>query len=85
MKVAILGYGTVGSAVVKALIENEKIIKARCGQNIIPVIALARSVKKNSLIPVTQNADEILNRKDIDVFVELMGGVKEPFAIINNF
>ena len=82
MKVAILGYGTVGSAVVKALIENEKIIKARCGQNIIPVIALARSVKKNSLIPVTQNADEILNRKDIDVFVELMGGVKEPFAII---
>lgn len=82
MKVAILGYGTVGSAVVKALIENEKIIKARCGQNIIPVIALARSVKKNSLIPVTQNADEILNRKDIDVFVELMGGVKEPFTII---
>lgn len=82
MKVAILGYGTVGSAVVKALIENEKIIKARCGQNIIPVIALARSVKKNSLIPVTQNADEILNRKDIDVFVELMGGIKEPFAMI---
>lgn len=82
MKVAILGYGTVGSAVVKALIENEKIIKARCGQSITPVIALARSVKKNSLIPVTQNADEILNRKDIDVFVELMGGIKEPFAMI---
>ncbi|MCH5336816.1 MAG: homoserine dehydrogenase [Campylobacter sp.] len=82
MKVAILGYGTVGSAVVKALIENEKIIKARCGQSITPVIALARNAKKNSLIPVTTNVDEITKREDIDVFVELMGGVEEPFKII---
>ncbi len=82
MKVAILGYGTVGSAVVKALIENEKIIKARCGQSITPVIALARSAKKDALIPVTLDADEILKRKDIDVFVELMGGVETPFKLI---
>lgn len=82
MKVAILGYGTVGSAVVKALIENEKIIKARCGQSITPIIALARSPKKSSLIPITTRVDEILNREDIDVFVELMGGVDEPFRII---
>lgn len=82
MKVAILGYGTVGSAVVKALIENEKIIKARCGQSITPVIALARNAKKNSPIPITTNVDEITKREDIDVFVELMGGVEEPFKII---
>lgn len=46
MKVAILGYGTVGSAVVKFLLENDKLIRARCGQSITPVIALARSPKK---------------------------------------
>ncbi|EOI0717601.1 homoserine dehydrogenase, partial [Campylobacter jejuni] len=40
MKVAILGYGTVGSAVVKFLLENDKLIRARCGQSITPVIAL---------------------------------------------
>ncbi|TKX31870.1 homoserine dehydrogenase [Campylobacter aviculae] len=82
MKIAILGYGVVGSAVAKALIENEKIIRARCGQNITPVIALARH-KKDALIPITTNIDEILQREDIDVFVELMGGIEKPFEIVS--
>lgn len=83
MRVAILGYGTVGSNVAKVLIENEKIIKARCGQSITPVIALARHIKKDALIPITLDVDEILNFKDIDVYVELMGGIKQPFEIIS--
>lgn len=83
MRVAILGYGTVGSNVAKVLIENEKIIKARCGQSIIPVIALARHTKKDALIPITSDINEILNFKDIDVFVELMGGIELPFKIIS--
>ena len=83
MKVAILGYGTVGSAVVKTLLENQKIIKARCGQDIIPVIALAKTPKNNALIPITTNVNEILNRDDIDVFVELMGGIDKPYELIS--
>lgn len=83
MRVAILGYGTVGSNVAKVLIENEKIIKARCGQSITPVIALARHAKKDALIPITSDINEILNFKDIDVFVELMGGIELPFQIIS--
>ncbi|EDO8527390.1 homoserine dehydrogenase [Campylobacter jejuni] len=82
MKVAILGYGTVGSAVVKFLLENDKLIRARCGQSITPVIALARSPKKNALIPITHSVEEILNA-DVDVFVELMGGVDEAFKIVS--
>ncbi|EOJ9174517.1 homoserine dehydrogenase, partial [Campylobacter jejuni] len=82
MKVAILGYGTVGSAVVKFLLENDKLIRARCGQSITPVIALARSPKKNALIPITHSVEEILNT-DVDVFVELMGGVDEAFKIVS--
>lgn len=81
MKVAILGYGTVGSAVVKFLLENDKLIRARCGQSITPVIALARS-PKNALIPITHSVAEILNA-DVDVFVELMGGVDEAFKIVS--
>lgn len=82
MKIAILGYGVVGSAVTKALIENKNIIKARCGKEIIPVIALARSVKKNSLIPISTDFNELLERQDIDVFVELMGGIDIPFKMV---
>ncbi|MBK1993813.1 homoserine dehydrogenase [Campylobacter novaezeelandiae] len=83
MRIAILGYGTVGSNVAKVLIENKKIIKARCGQSITPVIALARHAKKDALIPITSDINEILNFKDIDVFVELMGGIELPFQIIS--
>lgn len=83
MNVAILGYGTVGSAVCEALIKNEKIIKARCGTSIKPVIALARTEKANALVPITFNADELIKRDDIDVFVEVMGGIDEPFQIVS--
>ncbi|EAK0771233.1 homoserine dehydrogenase [Campylobacter lari] len=83
MKIAILGYGTVGSAVVETLLKNQDLIKARCDEEIIPVIALARNPKPNALIPVVDDIDEVLEREDIDVFVELMGGIDLPFEIIS--
>ncbi|OCX42701.1 homoserine dehydrogenase [Campylobacter ornithocola] len=83
MKIAILGYGTVGSAVVETLLKNQDLIKARCNEEIIPVIALARSLKPNALIPIVNDIDEVLEREDIDVFVELMGGIDLPFEIIS--
>ncbi|MCX2682716.1 homoserine dehydrogenase [Campylobacter sp. MIT 21-1684] len=83
MKVAVLGYGVVGSAVVKFLIENQRNIQARCGQSIEPVIAFSRSIKQDALIPMTTNFEELLYRKDIDVFVELMGGIDEPFSMVS--
>ncbi|MCV3374138.1 homoserine dehydrogenase [Campylobacter lari] len=83
MKIAILGYGTVGSAVVETLLKNQDLIKARCDEEIIPVIALARNPKTNALIPVVNDIDEVLEREDIDVFVELMGGIDLPFEIIS--
>ncbi|HEG2581667.1 TPA: homoserine dehydrogenase [Campylobacter lari] len=83
MKIAILGYGTVGSAVVETLLKNQDLIKARCDEEIVPVIALARSAKPNALIPVVNDIDEVLECEDIDVFVELMGGIDLPFEIIS--
>jgi len=83
MRVAILGYGVVGSAVAKTLLLNKEIIKARCGQSIEPIIALARSVKKDALIPISFDVKELIKRDDIDVFVELMGGIEEPFNIVS--
>ena len=83
MKIALLGYGTVGSAVAKVLLENQEIISARCGQILEPVIALARSKKPNSLVPVVNDINEILKRDDIDIYVELMGGIDEPFKRVS--
>ncbi len=84
IKVGLLGYGTVGSAVCKALLDNAELIKARCGKDIKPIVAVARSKKSNSLVPVSANLNEVLQRADIDIFVELMGGTDTAFTAVKN-
>ena len=92
MKIAILGLGTVGKGVLDVLVNNQKIITARAGEQIIPVAALVRDLAKAkeaikaydlANFTLSTNADEILMRNDIDVFVELIGGVDLPRELIS--
>ena len=85
MKVAILGVGTVGSEVANILIKNKDIILARAGVSIEPVIGLVRdtSKKRDVQIPLSNDAGSIIERDDIDVFVELMGGIEKPYEIVS--
>ena len=85
MNIAILGVGTVGEAVAKILLQNKKLITARCGEEIVPVIGVVRNLnkKRDVAIPLTDDIDSVLEREDIDVFVELMGGVEEPFRVVS--
>ena len=84
IKVAVLGYGTVGSAVCEGLLKNEGLIRARCGATIKPVVAVARSQKPAACVPVSTDLDEVLDRDDIDIFVELMGGVDTAFSAVKS-
>lgn len=85
MNIAILGVGTVGEAVAKILLQNKKLIAARCGEEIVPLVGVVRNLskKKDVAIPLTDDMDSVLEREDIDVFVELMGGVEEPFRVVS--
>ena len=85
MNIAILGVGTVGEAVAKILLQNKKLIAARCGEEIVPVIGVVRNLnkKRDVAIPLTDDMGSVLERDDIDVFVELMGGVEEPFRVVS--
>ena len=85
MNIAILGVGTVGETVAKILLQNKKLITARCGEEIVPVIGVVRNLnkKRDVAIPLTDDMDSVLEREDIDVFVELMGGVEEPFRVVS--
>ena len=85
MNIAILGVGTVGEAVAKILLQNKKLITARCGEEIVPLIGVVRNLnkKRDVAIPLTDDMDSVLKRDDIDVFVELMGGVEEPFRVVS--
>lgn len=84
IKVGIIGVGTVGTSVVKILQENSHIIRARSGKSIVPVIGIVRDVKKDRgiAIPLSSDVNDVLENPEIDVVVELMGGVDGAFEVV---
>ena len=84
LKIGIIGVGTVGASVANILQSNGDIIKARCGKEIIPILGVVRNLNQDRgvNIPLSDNIDDILNNDEIDVVVELMGGVDEPFKVV---
>lgn len=85
MRVAILGVGTVGSEVANVLLRNQKLISARSGMNITPVVGVVRDLnkKRDSKIPLSDDINSVIDRDDIDVYVELMGGIDEPYKVVS--
>ena len=84
IRVGIVGVGTVGSNVVKILQENEDIITARSGKQIVPIIGVVRDTTKERDInlPLSTSIDDVLENPDVDVVLELMGGVKDAYNIV---
>lgn len=84
IRVGVIGVGTVGRCVVKILEENAAIIAARAGDTISVKRGVVRDLAKASdlNIALSQNPDDIINDPEIDIVVELMGGVEGPFNIL---
>ncbi len=84
IKVGILGVGTVGTSVARILIENSDIIEARAGKKIVPILGAVKNIdkKRDIDIALTDNPYDIINNDDIDIVVELMGGVEEPYILV---
>lgn len=84
MNIAILGVGTVGAEVARILESNQKIISARAGVEIKPVIGVVRNLdkKRDINLELSDDINSVLERDDIDLYVELMGGVDEPYKIV---
>ncbi|BDB64471.1 homoserine dehydrogenase [Helicobacter cinaedi] len=84
-----VGFGVVGSSVLKAILANGEIINARAGKQIvlksIVVRDKAKAAKKladmNANVALGTNVDEILQDSEIDVVIELMGGVEFAYTI----
>jgi len=84
IKIGIIGVGTVGTSVVNILKDNQEIISARAGTKIEVKSGVVRDLsKKRDLdIILSDNADDVLNDPEIDVVVELMGGVEDAFEVV---
>jgi len=66
------------------LLKNKDIIKARSGKEIVPVVGVVKNLekKRDTALPLMDDMEAVLAREDIDIYVELMGGVKEPHEIV---
>ena len=81
VKIALLGFGTVGKGTYQALTENRDIIRQKTGVE----IEVAKILEKNpaaincGLAPkiiFTQDYDSILNDPEIKIVAEMMGGIE---------
>ena len=79
IKIGLLGSGTVGSGVVEVLKKNVDEISEKAGTGIEIKKILVRDLKKKRPqlegMELTDDINEILKDEDIDIIVELMGGL----------
>ncbi|MDD2399451.1 MAG: homoserine dehydrogenase [Sulfurovum sp.] len=84
IKIGILGVGTVGTSVVKILEANADIIEARAGKKIVVKAGVVKDLSKDRglSIALSDNPYDIVDDPQIDIVVELMGGIQEPYALV---
>ncbi len=83
LKIGIAGLGTVGTSVVHQIEQQREALAACCGRPIVVAAVCARSRGKKRPVDVRKIrwvADPVAlaSDRDIDVFVELMGGEGDP-------
>ena len=80
IKAALLGFGTVGTGVYKVLKNQEKEMSAKIGCKIEIKKILVRNIEKaaakiEDASLLTSQWDEIINDPEIEIVIELMGGI----------
>lgn len=77
--IGLIGFGTIGTGVVKLLRQNEELITKKLGARLVLKkiadidITTPRLTKVNKSL-MTSDALEVINDKDISIVIELMGG-----------
>ncbi len=85
--VGIIGCGTVGTGVVRCLLENERYLRRHLGfpLNLVRVADLCPRRNRGIKLPrglMTKNANSVLDDPDIEIVVELIGGTTTAKEII---
>jgi homoserine dehydrogenase len=82
LQIGILGFGTVGSGVLRILKHHEPKLNQMTGVSLKVKKVLVRDILKNrgtiaDGIELTLDADEIVNDPEIDIIVEVMGSIDQ--------
>ena len=84
MKIAVMGYGTIGSGVVEVLDVNRDVIAARVGEPLeVKSILDLREFKGDPIEHmVVHDYMDIVNDPEIRIVVETMGGVEPAYTFV---
>jgi len=87
INVGLIGFGTVGTGVVKALLAKKKVLAERSGIviNLIKIADKKLHRRRGIRLPkniLTSDIDSVLTDKNIDIIVELIGGIDPAKNII---
>jgi homoserine dehydrogenase len=87
VNVGLIGLGTVGKGVVKALLSKKRILESRTGVSINLARVADKDIRASRGVKVpkkllTRNADSVIRDKKIDVIIELIGGIHPAKEII---
>lgn len=86
LRVALLGAGNVGSEVARLLVESAGDLEARIGAPLELVAVAVRDLDKArpGIDPaiITSDADAVVSRHDIDIVVEVLGGIEPARTLL---
>lgn len=82
VKVGLLGLGTVGTGVVRIVEGNQEDLSSQVGSPIVIEKIAVKNTEKERVIAVdraklTEDPWEVIRHPDIDVIVEVMGGIDQ--------
>src|SRR5208282_1484709 len=87
INVGLLGFGTIGTGVVKLLVGNSLLIEEKLGARLILKRIADLDITTDRGVPVavgvlTNKADEVLTDPDISVVIELIGGYEPARSFV---
>ncbi len=87
VNVGIVGYGTVGNGVAKILEEKKELLRKKSGVDINLYKVYTRNWNKEFSFPLSEDKkaysyEEFINDENIDIVVELTGGIDFPLKLI---
>ena len=87
IKIGLLGFGTIGTGVVKTLLQQRSLLRSRVGVEFVlkKIADLDLSTPRDVDIDqslLTTNADDVLNDPEIQIVIELIGGYEPAKSFI---
>ena len=87
VRIGVLGCGNVGSALVRLIHEHADVIEARAGVPLEVTRVAVRDTSKDRGLPLparcfTDDPGEVVGDPEVDIVVEVIGGIEPPRALI---